>query len=115
MYVVRRELLPMIEKNMASLDAIDAYAELIGGAGGSADMEMAYGDEELEDGMGYVAKSSRVIGGSNPGEDIIDIREYDIPYYLRVAIDKGVSDVLACTFLLCRKLTAKCSDPQRSG
>ena len=86
MFVVRRELLPIVEKNMAALDAIDAYAEVING---DADVEMGYADEDGEG--GFIAKASRVIGGSSPGDLIIDIREYDIPYYLRVAIDKGKS------------------------
>ena len=84
MYVVRKDLLPIVEKNMAALDAIDAYAEVING---DADVEMGYANEDEEG--GFVAKASRVIGGSNPSDFVIDIREYDIPYYLRVAIDKG--------------------------
>lgn len=83
---------------MEALDAVDAYAEVISG---SADVEMAFTDEyghmqEDHDSGGYVAKASRAIGGSNPSENIIDIREYDIPYYLRVAIDKSESDNSHC-------------------
>lgn len=31
---------------------------------------------------------------SSPEDSILDIREYDVPYYLRVAIDKGTSNTL---------------------
>jgi hypothetical protein len=31
----------------------------------------------------------------DPREGIIDIREFDVPYYLRVAIDNGVSRTLS--------------------
>ena len=88
MYTVRRELLPIVQKNMDALDAVDAYAEVVNGV--EVDIEMASVDEYgNSEGRGYVPKASRVIGGSSPSEFIIDIREYDIPYYLRVAIDKG--------------------------
>lgn len=92
LFTVRREIQPLAQKNAAALDAVDAYAEVVGGAGGGgyADVEMGYADEDEEG--GYVAKSSRITGGggaSSPSDIIIDIREYDVPYYLRVAIDKG--------------------------
>jgi hypothetical protein len=65
---------------------------------GNPDIAMSFGDDG--DGMngdgdsgGFIAKSSRVAGGASPSEFIIDIREYDVPYYLRVAIDKGESSL----------------------
>lgn len=44
----------------------------------------------VDDGEGgYVPKASKASGHSSQSSDfIIDIREYDVPYYLRVAIDK---------------------------
>lgn len=86
LFAVRREILPIAQKNAEALDAVDAYAEVIGG---QADVEMSYADEDEEG--GYVAKSSRIsgAGATSPSDYVIDIREYDIPYYLRVAIDKG--------------------------
>lgn len=69
------------------MDAVDTYAEVING---NPDIAMSFADGEDEE-AGFVAKSSRVAGGANPSEFIIDIREYDVPYYLRVAIDKGES------------------------
>lgn len=77
------------------MDAVDTYAEVItnnNNGYGNPDIAMSFGDEGgdgEDDGGGFVAKSSRVAGGASPSEHIIDIREYDVPYYLRVAIDKG--------------------------
>lgn len=77
---------------MNAMDAVDTYADVLNGMNGGMDADMAFGDgydnDDIEGG-GYVAKASRVIGGSSPSDFIIDIREYDIAYYLRVAIDKG--------------------------
>lgn len=76
------------------MDAVDTYAEVINNNDyGNPDIAMSFGDDD-HNGMegnesGFVAKSSRVAGGTSPSEFIIDIREYDVPYYLRVAIDKG--------------------------
>lgn len=103
MYTVRRDLLPIVNKNMAAMDAVDTYAEVVSGlqgaGGGDARMEFTdgFGADDIEG--GYVPKASRVIGGSSPSDAIIDIREYDIPYYLRVAIDKGllVDDIIGKT------------------
>lgn len=109
MYTVRRELLPIAQKNIAALDAVDTYAEVVNDAKAGMDFEMGFADGD-EDGGGYVAKSSRLIGGSNPSDFIIDIREYDIPYYLRVAIDKGegrsIATLSTASDLTCSTLTA---------
>lgn len=45
--------------------------------------------------FGLTAAGNGAIG--NPSDSILDIREYDVPYYLRVAIDKG--KFLAVLFL----------------
>lgn len=83
---VRRDLLPLASKNRAKVDAVDAYAEVVG-EGHANGLSMV--DEEDET-QGFVAKASRVSGGTSPSEFILDIREYDVPYYLRVAIDKDI-------------------------
>lgn len=50
---------------------------------------------EMEDAAGVMgngksfAQQSGVGVSANPSDSILDIREYDLPYYLRVAIDKG--------------------------
>lgn len=83
---VRRELLPLALANSAKRDAVDAYAEVVNAT------SSAYGDAgmavELE-GTEYQGNgsSSRWGGGQDPRDGIIDVREYDVPYYLRVAID----------------------------
>lgn len=38
---------------------------------------------------GYDAPKTTAVG--DPGECIIDMREYDVPYHVRVAIDKGTT------------------------
>lgn len=79
------------------MDAVDTYAEVINNNDGNPDIAMSFGADDDGGDMdsneaGFVAKSSRVAGGTSPSEFIIDIREYDVPYYLRVAIDKGEFD-----------------------
>ncbi|KAJ7630434.1 hypothetical protein FB45DRAFT_915491 [Roridomyces roridus] len=80
---VRRDILPLALANSAKRNAVDAYAEVVSAtAGASMDVEF----EGDWDGMG--GRSGKA--GSrdkDPREGIIDIREYDVPYYLRVAID----------------------------
>jgi DNA polymerase epsilon subunit 1 len=88
-FTVRREILPIATKNQASLDAVDTYAEVIGDSNG---MDVDGVNTLDDDEGGYVPKASRASGGSSQASDyIIDIREYDVPYYLRVAIDKRAS------------------------
>jgi DNA polymerase elongation subunit (family B) len=81
---VRRELLPIATRNREKVDAVDAYAEVIG-----ADRPMDLDYEDVDDSTGFVTKASNMTSGADPSEFILDIREYDVPYYLRVAIDKG--------------------------
>lgn len=90
--VIRRELLPLAKTNSAKFTAVDAYADIVGaeanqssglggmgGLGEDGDGERAWGAEED-------AKKRR---DREPSQCIIDIREHDIAYYLRVAIDLG--------------------------
>lgn len=82
---VRRELLPLATKNRDKLDAVDAYAEVVAG---EHMMDIDFDNDD--DGIG--GSSSRRDGkgkAADPADLVIDIREYDVPYYLRVAIDKG--------------------------
>ncbi|KAI9311051.1 hypothetical protein BX666DRAFT_2032324 [Dichotomocladium elegans] len=76
---VRRVLLPIAMKNQQKIDARDTYAEVV-----NETNHIAY-----EHNTGLAAISSR----KNPNEaieNIIDIREYDVPYYVRVAIDLDI-------------------------
>ena len=80
--LVRRELLPVAQTNSAKFTAVDAYADVIGAeanGGGEEGGEKAWGAED-----GERKKRER-----EPGECVIDVREHDIAYYLRVAIDLG--------------------------
>ena len=90
LFTVRREILPLATKNREMLDAVDTYAEVIAGETNFAAM-----DYDMEDGYGRSESFVKSAGGQaavgNPSDSIIDIREYDVPYYLRVAIDKSAS------------------------
>ena len=77
---VRRDIVPLALANSAKRDAVDAYAEVVSAtAGASVDIEM---DGEI--GATSAARNQ------DPREGIIDVREYDVPYYLRVAIDNDI-------------------------
>lgn len=83
---VRREIVPLALENGAKLSAVDAYAEVINmteaGQRVQADSWAAEADM-----MNGTSKSAR---DSDPSESVIDVREYDVPYYLRVAIDNEI-------------------------
>ncbi|KAJ3500777.1 hypothetical protein NLJ89_g9640 [Agrocybe chaxingu] len=84
---VRRDVVPLALENSAKRDAVDAYAEVIRATTDAA-MDIEFEDDE--DGMGGGGNSRAKAGGSrdsDPRECIIDAREFDVPYYLRVAID----------------------------
>ncbi|TFK24084.1 DNA polymerase epsilon catalytic subunit A [Coprinopsis marcescibilis] len=85
---VRREIAPLALANSAKRDAVDAYAEVVR-ATTSVDIEME--NDEFGGGESW-ASSSRGAQArdADPRESIIDIREYDVPYYLRVAIDNEI-------------------------
>ncbi|GAA5871954.1 hypothetical protein JCM8547_006199 [Rhodosporidiobolus lusitaniae] len=89
LFSVRRELLPIATKNREMLDAVDTYAEVIAGETNYAAM-----DCDMEDRFWKSESFVKSVGGSgpagNPPDAILDIREYDVPYYLRVAIDKKI-------------------------
>ncbi|KAL4246754.1 DNA polymerase epsilon catalytic subunit [Abortiporus biennis] len=82
---VRRDIMPLALANSAKLDAVDAYAEVVNAtadAGMSIEMDNEWGAEaEASTSRGTYARDR------DPQEGIIDIREYDVPYYLRVAMD----------------------------
>jgi DNA polymerase epsilon subunit 1 len=89
--MVKREILPLALANSAKFTAVDAYADIIG-----ADQQNAsHGDEEGAFGGGHEkawgAEDDRRRKEREPSECIIEIREHDIAYYLRVAIDLGES------------------------
>ncbi|RDB26807.1 DNA polymerase epsilon catalytic subunit A [Hypsizygus marmoreus] len=85
---VRRDVMPLALANSAKRDAVDAYAEVISAtAGASMDIEID-GDEWTD--LGGARSGIRGARDQDPRESIIDIREFDVPYYLRVAIDNDI-------------------------
>lgn len=86
---IRRDLLPLALANSAKRDAVDAYAEVVSAtASGGAQIDIAFEDELA--GLSINGKSGPGSHDRDPREGIIDIREYDVPYYLRVAIDNDI-------------------------
>ncbi|CAE6420593.1 unnamed protein product [Rhizoctonia solani] len=95
---VRREIMPLALTNAAKLSAVDAYAEVVqAAASNSASMDIDY-DNDDPDGMSssrprqaWGAEEDPAAAArartADPSALITDIREYDVPYYLRVAID----------------------------
>lgn len=79
------------------MDAVDAYAEVMQA---SARMDV---DMEALDPMDAEAEfTNRKDRPSDPRELITDIREYDVTYYLRVAIDNG--QLSSCCVRPCHSL-----------
>ncbi|KAF2666688.1 DUF1744-domain-containing protein [Microthyrium microscopicum] len=71
---VRKVVMPIAEKNKSQVSALDAYAEV---ASASA-------------GFDVFEEEDRVKGFVDASDFIVDIREYDVPYHVRVAIDKDI-------------------------
>lgn len=102
---MRRDLLAVATSNSAKLDALDSYAEVVKAGRNEFDgMDIEDFDSHDFDGLqdtlngpsrkgkqrSLVSKSNTILPNATvPAEWIVDIREYDIPYYLRVAIDKS--------------------------
>ncbi|KAG1874953.1 hypothetical protein F4604DRAFT_1763232 [Suillus subluteus] len=74
---VRRDVAPLALANGAKRDAIDAYAEVVAAASTSVEVEGEWAGISN-------ATSHR---DRDAPSCIVDIREFDVPYYLRVAID----------------------------
>lgn len=81
---VRRELLPLAIANASKFTAVDAYADVVGAEQnrrGDEDAEQAWGEDD----------DARKRKEREPSECIVEIREHDIAYHLRVAIDLSES------------------------
>ncbi|OJD26025.1 DNA polymerase epsilon catalytic subunit A [Blastomyces percursus] len=74
---VRKSILPLAQKNKKNVNAMDTYAEMA-----SANVGFDLFDEEIND------KPHNAF--IDAGEYIVDIREYDVPYHVRVSIDKDI-------------------------
>ncbi|KAF2717231.1 DUF1744-domain-containing protein [Polychaeton citri CBS 116435] len=76
---VRRGIMPLAEKNREKVGAMDAYAEV---ASANAGFDMF--DEDFQD------QGRRTTSIRDASDYILDIREYDVPYHVRVSIDLGI-------------------------
>jgi DNA polymerase epsilon subunit 1 len=78
---IRRDIMPLALANSAKRSAIDAYAEVVVATEGShMDIDSPWGAE-----AGTSAARDK-----DPRDAIIDVREFDVPYYLRVAMDNEI-------------------------
>ncbi|KAL1987179.1 hypothetical protein VTN96DRAFT_4511 [Rasamsonia emersonii] len=75
---VRKTIMPIAEKNKKNVTEMDTYAEM---ARANAGFDLF--DDEL-------TNDPRPNATLNASDFIIDIREYDVPYHVRVAIDKDI-------------------------
>ncbi|KAI9803328.1 MAG: DNA polymerase epsilon catalytic subunit, partial [Phylliscum demangeonii] len=75
---VRKVIMPVAEKNEEKLDAMDTYAEVASTHVGF-DLYDASQDEDVYGGKTVDAS-----------DFIVDIREYDVPYHVRLAIDENI-------------------------
>ena len=75
---VRKTIMPIAEKNKTSLDAMDTYAEVASTIAGFDNF-----DEERT----HEKRPNSILDAT---VFIVDIREYDVPYHVRVAIDKNI-------------------------
>ncbi|KAK4686206.1 DNA polymerase epsilon subunit 1, partial [Tremellales sp. Uapishka_1] len=82
---VRRELLPLATQNSAKFTAVDAYADVVA----SEHFGFDKGEDGEEKAWGADDENKKR-KEREPSECIVDIREHDINYYLRVAIDLNV-------------------------
>lgn len=72
LFEVKRFLAPLVERNKSKMDALDVYTETAA---------MNFNDED---------EAELAIAKQDPTEAIIDLREFDVPYHVRVAIDKDI-------------------------
>ncbi|KAL7311155.1 DNA polymerase epsilon catalytic subunit [Mucor circinelloides] len=79
LYSVRKVLLPIAKKNQEKVNTLDTYAEVINAAN-----NIGYENQPHS-----AAMSTRKITDETL-ENVMDIREYDVPYYVRVAIDLDI-------------------------
>ena len=91
---VRRELLPLALKAQKNKDAMDTYAAALEENDESSYSAAMSVELEIEKDGWVGSKKGKDKGRAgqtrlDPEECINDLREYDVPYYLRVAIDNG--------------------------
>ena len=74
---VRRDLQPIANENKKKVDAMDIYAEVA---------NSQTGFDIFDDEQG----SRRTVSNVDASDYIVDIREFDVPYHVRVTIDKDI-------------------------
>lgn len=87
--MIRRELLPLAKANASKFTAVDAYADMIGAEASSKGNGHGGMDEDGGERAWGAEEDTKRRRDKEPAECIIDVREHDIAYYLRVAIDCG--------------------------
>ncbi|KAK3377104.1 hypothetical protein B0T24DRAFT_620464 [Lasiosphaeria ovina] len=75
----RREIMPIAEKNKKGMDAMDTYAEV---ATANTDFDLFDGDSRIDERQNATFAEA--------SDFIVDIREYDVPYHVRVMIDLDI-------------------------
>ncbi|EJD53603.1 DUF1744-domain-containing protein [Auricularia subglabra TFB-10046 SS5] len=81
---VRRDIMPLALANSAKMNAVDAYAEVVNA---EAALRVQWEQEARTEAWGA---DGEVHKDKDPRESIVDIREFDVPYFLRVAIDNEI-------------------------
>ncbi|WVQ80319.1 DNA polymerase epsilon catalytic subunit A [Cryptococcus sp. DSM 104549] len=85
--LIRRELLPLAQSNSEKFTAVDAYADVVGAEAAANGMGGMDGDGERAWGAEDEGKKKRE---REPAECVIEVREHDLAYHLRVAIDLDI-------------------------
>ncbi|KAK5114274.1 DNA polymerase epsilon catalytic subunit [Meristemomyces frigidus] len=75
---VRKAIMPIAEKNKSKVSAMDTYAEVASANAGFDLFDEAHLDER------------QPAGFADASDFVLDIREYDVPYHVRVAIDMDI-------------------------
>ncbi|KAK4099131.1 DUF1744-domain-containing protein [Parathielavia hyrcaniae] len=76
----RRDIMPIAEKNKKGMDAMDTYAEVAN----------ASGNFDLFDNDSRTDERRNTTSFAEASDFIVDIREYDVPYHVRVMIDLDI-------------------------
>ena len=82
---VRRDIMPVAEKNRKAMDTVDVYAEV---AAEQAGFDLF--DDDARDNERQRPNAAF----TDASDYIVDIREYDVPYHVRVMIDMSESACL---------------------
>lgn len=80
---VRRDLLPLAEEAQKKVSAVEAYAHVLQDTGAGSSEQPSYE-------MSMDESTSSLRGGRSPEQCVFSLYEYDVPYYLRVAIDNDI-------------------------